>query len=226
MNDLKQKSIFLTLFALLAFISLQIPFSKLAGSNVSFTLFDFFAPMAGAFLGPVFGVIVIFSVEVVNFVIKQTSVTTGSVIRLFPILFAAFYFAVMGAKKDWIMGRFAAIVIPLVCMGIFIAHPFGREAWYFSLFWLIPVAAYLRRDILPLRSLGATFAAHAVGGAAWVWAFNLPASVWHSLIPVVITERILFAIGISVSYLITKHTLSYLISKKILPKLNFKTTAV
>ena len=50
------------------------------------------------------------------------------------------------------------------------------------------------------RALGATFTAHAVGGALWIWTFALPASVWQSLIPVVITERFVFAVGICASY--------------------------
>ncbi len=76
--------------------------------------------------------------------------------------------------------------------------------------WLIPLAAYFKRDWLYLRALGATFTAHAVGGAAWVWAFNLPASVWQGLIPVVAAERLLFAVGISAAYLVFAKALKYL----------------
>lgn len=74
-----------------------------------------------------------------------------------------------------------------------------------------------------MKSLGATFTAHAVGGASWIWAFNLPPAIWNSLIPVVISERLLFATGIAISYVVVKHTLQYLASKKILPKLGTAT---
>ena len=70
-----------------------------------------------------------------------------------------------------------------------------------------------------MRGLGATFTAHAVGGAAWIWAFNLKAAVWQGLIPVVISERLLFATGIAVSFVVVKYTLSYLASKHVLPEL-------
>ena len=94
------------------------------------------------------------------------------------------------------------------------------------MFWLIPVIAYFKKDNLFIKSLGATFTAHAVGGAAWIWAFNLPAAVWNGLIPIVIAERLLFATGIAVSYVVVKHTLSFLASKKILPRLDLTTNVL
>ncbi len=220
MTKLQKKLFFLALFTLVGFGSLQIPFNKLAGSNVSFTLFDFFAPIAGAFLGPLFGVLSVLTVEVTNNLVKHTPWSMGVVIRLFPTLFATYYFATVNKSKtskathfNWIL-----IVAPL-CMLIFLAHPYGRQVPFYTLFWIIPLIAYRFRNNLFLRSLGTTFTAHAVGGAAWIWAFNLPASVWQGLVPVVIAERLLFGLGITVSYLVIKFTLTYLAQKKILPHL-------
>lgn len=220
MSKIKKQLLFLGLFSIFGFISLQIPFSKILGSNISFTLFDFFAPISGAFLGPVFGILSVFAVEIINFYIKATPLTSATVIRLFPTLFAVLYFALASKKKDskWFLA------IPLLCMAVFIANPNGRQAWYYSFFWLIPVFAYFRKNNLYLRSLGSTFTAHAVGGAAWIWAFNLPASVYNTLIPITTAERMLFAAGISASYLVTRKLLQFLISKKFLPKLEFSTS--
>ena len=210
--------LFLTLFTIIGFMSLQIPFNKVVGSNVSFTLFDFFAPIAGSFLGPIFGITSVFTVEVINLWTKQTPLTTGSVIRLFPTLFAVLYFAIIANKKyhgKWVLA------IPIVCILAFIAHPIGRQVFYYALmFWTIPVLAYFKRNNLFIKSLGATFTAHAVGGMMWIWAFNLPASIWNSLIPVVITERLLFASGIALSFVVVKHTLNFLAAKKLLPQLD------
>lgn len=218
----KKKLFFLALFSIVGFISLQIPFNKIAGSNVSFTLFDFFGPMAGGFLGPVFGVASVFAVEVINLFVKQTPLTTGSVIRLFPTLFAVLYFA-LASKKNFTGKWFLAI--PMLCIIAFIVHPIGRQVPYYALmFWSIPVIAYFKKDNLFIKSLGSTFTAHAVGGVLWIWAFNLPAAVWNGLIPVVITERLLFATGIAVSYVVVKHTLEFLTAKKILPKLDIVTS--
>lgn len=207
--------LFVGLFSVVGFVTLQIPFTKLFGSNVSFTLFDFFGPIAGAFLGPFLGIASVLGVQLVNYGVHDTALTTGSVIRLFPTLFAVYYFAVLMQKS----APKHILAAPLISMLVFWAHPEGRAAWYYPLFWLIPLVAYFKKENLLLRSLGATFTAHAVGGAAWIWAFNLPASVWNSLISLVIVERSLFALGIAGSYLAVKHTLSLLTSKGILPAL-------
>ncbi len=214
MTSFSKKLFFLALFTLLGFISLQIPFNKLAGSNVSFTLFDFFAPIAGAFLGPVFGIGSVLAVEVGNMLFKNTPWTTGSIIRLFPTLFAVYYFAQIKNKNGkWIL------TVPVLSILAFLAHPEGQKAAQYTLFWIIPLIAYRFRNNLFMKSLGATFTAHAVGGALWIWVFNLKATVWQSLIPVVIAERLLFAVGIATSFIVIKYTLSYLASKKLLPKL-------
>lgn len=212
----QKKLLFLAIFTLLGFASLQIPFNKLAGSNVSFTLFDFFAPLAGAFLGPVFGIASVLTVSITNNLIKDAPWTTGTIIRLFPTLFAVYYFATI-AKKDsnkWILA------VPILAILTFLAHPIGRTVWYYPLmFWLIPLVAYKFKNHLLAKSLGATFTAHAVGGAAWIWAFNLPASVWNSLIPIVIAERLLFALGIAAAFVLIRHALIFLASKHVLPKI-------
>lgn len=215
MKDPNKKLVFFVLFTILGFALLQIPFNKLAGSNVSFTLFDFFAPMAGAFLGPVFGIGSVFAVEVANMLIKHTSWTTGSIIRLFPTLFAVYFFAAISKKEGkWILA------VPVLAIIAFLAHPVGRQVPYYPLmFWTIPLIAYKFRRNLYMRSLGATFTAHSVGGAAWIWVFNLKAAVWNGLIPVVIEERLLFASGIAISFILTKRILAYLASRHVLPKL-------
>ncbi len=214
MSKLQKKIFFLSLFTVLGFASLQIPFNKLAGSNVSFTLFDFFAPIAGSFLGPVFGIISVLAVEVINMGVKHTDLTMGSVIRLFPTLFAVYYFASIKNKNGkWILA------VPALAILSFLANPEGIKAAPYTLFWIIPFIAYKFRNNLFMRSLGATFTAHAVGGAAWIWAFNLKAQVWQSLIPVVAAERLIFASGIAASFILVKFALNYFASKKLLPKL-------
>lgn len=216
MKKFREKAVFIALFAVIGFITLQIPFTKLMGSEVSFTLFDFFGPIAGAFLGPWLGIISVLTVEIVNYTVKQTPLNNVTIIRLFPMLFAVWYFGVMSRKGSG--GRWI-LAVPLLAIVVFLAHPIGRTVWYYSLFWIIPLLAYLKKDMLLARSLGSTFTAHAVGGAAWIWVLNPPAAFWNNLIPIVIQERLLFAMGISASYLIMKYTLSFLAAKKILPPL-------
>lgn len=210
---MQKKLLFTILFAILGFAALQIPVNKLAGSNVSFTFFDLFGPIAGAFLGGPLGVLAVTAVSLTNFALKGFPLEAGPIIRLFPTLFAVWYFAQSPKSNDKRL-----LAIPILAMFAFWAHPEGRQAWYYGLFWTIPVVAFFRRENLLLRALGATFTAHAVGGAAWIWAFNLPASIWQNLIPVVATERLIFAAGISLSFIVMTNLLSYLTEKKLLPQ--------
>ena len=205
----KKNVLFISIFVILGFIALQIPVAQLAGSKVKFTIYDAFAPVAGSFIGSIPGAIAVFLMQFFNFLVHGAQIEdAGTVIRFFPLLFAVLYFAKKGKVN---------IIIPVLAIAAFIAHPIGRTVWYFSIFWLIPIAAHFFRDrFLLVRALGATFTAHAVGGALWIWVFALPAPVWNSLIPVVITERLLFALGISGSFILVNNLLGFLEKKHLL----------
>lgn len=207
---MKNKIIFLVLFTVLGLLLLQIPINFLAGSKVKFTLFDLFAPVSGAFVGTTFGVISILAAQIINIALHGFVVDKGVIIRLLPTLFAIWFFA----KKDS-----RQLLIPLIAIISFNLNPVGRSVWFYSLFWLIPYMVWPLRDrFLIARSLGSTMTAHAVGGAIWIWAFNLPAAVWISLIPIVIVERMIFALGISANYILFNNVAAFLDSKKLLPK--------
>jgi len=205
----KKNLLFIAIFAIVGFITLQIPVAQLEGSRVKFTIYDAFAPIASSFVGSIPGVIAVFLMQFFSFLIHGAQIEdAGTIIRFFPMLFAVLYFA----KK----GKFN-FVIPAVAIVAFVAHPIGRDVWYFSLLWTIPVIAYFLRDrFLFARALGATFTAHAVGGALWIWTFSIPAPVWNSLIPVVIAERLLFAFGITGSFILVNNLLRLLEKKHIL----------
>ena len=205
--------LFIVVFAVVGFAALQIPVTQLEGSKVKFTVFDAFGPLAGAFIGSIPGVVAVLLMQLSNFLLHGAHIQdAGTIIRFFPMLFAVLYFAKKGRLN---------LAIPLVAIAAFVAHPIGREVWYYSLFWTIPILCYFLRDrFLLARALGATFTAHAVGGAAWIWAFSLPATVWNSLIPVVIMERLLFALGIAASYVLLNNLLYVLEQKRVL-KLGF-----
>ena len=202
----KKDFLFIALFAIFGFFTLQIPVAQLAGSKVKFTIYDAFAPIAGSFIGAMPGVVAVFLMQFFNFLVHGARIEdAGTIVRFFPMLFAAIYFAQKGKVN---------LIIPMLAITAFVAHPIGREVWYFSLFWLIPIVAHFFRDrFLLARALGATFTAHAVGGALWIWVFALPAPVWNSLIPVVIMERLLFALGISGSFVLVNNLLGFLEQK-------------
>lgn len=210
----KKRLIFLAIFTVLVLIGKNINFSPLVGAeNQFFTLFQFFGPIAGAFLGSVFGVIAVLFAQLIDFFVVGKEATLINVLRLTPMLFAAYYF---GSKK-----KNLSIIVPLIAIIAFIAHPVGREVWFYTLFWTIPIIAKLlpqkySNNVL-VKSYGATFAAHSVGGALWIWTIPMTAGQWIALIPVVIAERFLFGAGIAASYVAFNVLLD-----KVLVKFNIK----
>lgn len=212
-----KRIIFLLAFLVLVLIGKNINFSAVVGAeNQFFTLYQFFGPTAGAILGPVFGVIAVALAQIADFLIMGKEFGLINILRLTPMLFAAFYF---GYKK-----RYLGAIVPVICMGLFIAHPVGREAWFYSMYWLIPIlGAVLPRKVpgrLFFQSFGATFTAHAVGSTSWLYSVPMEAGAWVGLIPVVAWERFLFGLGIVGSYLVFNTALDYLDTKL---KLNLPT---
>lgn len=207
-QDNKKKVIFTLVFGALALIALQVPLAQLVGSKAKFTLFDSFGPIATGFIGTIPGIVAVFLAQLANFIIHGAQILdAGTIIRFFPMLFAAWYFG---------KARRINIVVPILAIIAFNLHPIGRSAWYFSLYWLIPIVCeFLRERFLLARALGATFTAHAVGGALWVWTFGLSKTIWTSLIPVVAMERALFAVGICITYLAMNNILAVLDDRKI-----------
>jgi len=204
-NVLSAKGLsFLLLFTLVALVASQINFSQVLGNepNQSFTLFQFMGPIAGGFLGAGAGVLAVLLAQVVSFIWLGKPVDIINIVRLAPMLFAAFYFA------KYSKGKLVQALVPLACMALFIAHPIGAQVWFYSLYWLIPAAVLLLPENLFARSLGSTFTAHSIGSIIWLYAFPSTAAFWVALIPVVAFERLLFASGISVSYVAFNTVLS------------------
>jgi len=147
-----------------------------------------------AFLGPVFGAVAIIFARSADLLINGAEFTVFDIARIFTMVFAAWYF--VNYKKNYAM-----LAIPAIAMAMFFLHPVGSQVWYYSLYWLIPVAAFFLRENLWLRSLGASFTAHAVGSVAFLYTFTTSPELWLMLIPIVAIERILFATGIAASYI-------------------------
>lgn len=205
-TQLKKKMVFSFFFTLLGLLSLQIPFTHILGANVKFTLFDFFAPSVGVFLGLGLGVFSVFSIQIINIILHGISFTNpATILRLFPTLFAVSYFS----RK-----RPVNLFIPLLAIIAFNLHPIGKSAWQYSFFWLVPIFTHFLRKNLFLRSLGTTFIAHSVGSICWLYAFNLSKETWLSLISQTAMERVLFACGITIFYLVVTNAFN-LISKKL-----------
>ena len=202
----KEKLVSLVVFVVLGFLALQMPINNLAGSGAKFTLFDLFAPISGAFLGSWVGIAAVFFMQVANLVFHGFSnFDKGTIIRLFPILFGVWFFS----KRS---GNF--LVIPAIAIILFNLNPVGRSVWYYSLFWTIPFLVYpVVKKSLVARSLASTFIAHSVGGAVWIWTFNLPAQVWTGLVPITALERSIMTLGICASYILVNNLVAVVAKK-------------
>lgn len=210
-TSLFKKIVFLALFSVLALVSFKLNFSQLVGSTAQyFTFFQFFGPIAGAFLGPVIGIYAVLIAQLADFAFFGKAVDAVSLLRVVPMVFAALYFALFLKKKSLMD---SSILVPIACIALFVLNPVGMQAWYYSLFWAIPIFAKIFTKNLFLRSLGATFSAHAIGSVIWVWTIPMTPGQWTLLIPITAVERVLFALGISVSFIVFNNLLNFVESR-------------
>ncbi len=211
---------FILAFSLLVLVGSQLNFSPIIGAdNQFFTMFQFFGPTAGAFLGPIVGAATVLLAELINFVFAGKAFTLINLAWLAPMLFAAAYFNGKGKRL--------VAAVPLLAMVLFWMHPIGRQAWFYALYWLIPILATLKPNLIS-RSLGATFTAHAIGSVAFLYAVPTTPALWIGLIPIVAFERGLFSLGIAASYVVLNTVMAklhlpvfdvdprYVISKRLL----------
>ncbi len=198
---------FLGFFAVLAFIGLNTNVFAIQGvTGQSFTLFELFGPVAGGFLG-IAGVAAVFLAKAAAFVVggASASFTLWDVAKLTPMMFAAYYFWKNGAKA---FSDRLSLVIPALAMLAFWLNPVGAQAWFYALYWTIPIIVKFMPDNLLLRSYGATFTAHAVGSILFLYTVPTVPALWIALIPVVAFERTVFALGITATYWVFTSVLS------------------
>jgi len=94
--------------------------------------------------------------------------------------------------------RFIRMGLPILCMALFIVHPIGREAFFYSLYWLIPLIVHMMPVQMAFtEALGTTFLAHGIGSVLMLYCMPMSAEYWLGLMPVVIIERLLFASGMT-----------------------------
>src|SRR3989338_4384426 len=114
-NGVKKTVIFIIIFAALGLLLMQFPLTQLVGSKVKFTLFDFFGPVAAGFIGTIPGLVAVTAMQLGNFLLHGAVVVdAGTVIRFFPMLFAAWYF---GSKSKY------SLAIPVLAIIAWNLHP-------------------------------------------------------------------------------------------------------
>lgn len=177
------------LFFLISRLAALFKVSFMVGSYaVFFSAANCVGPLAGAFCG-MGGSTMLFGLAIFARMVFYGGLLPLSYLAHFiPGLCAGYYWASRSAT--------VRLLIPMLCMALFLVHPVGGAAWLYTVYWLIPIALYvLNSDHLFLTALGSTFTAHAVGSVIWLYTVPMNAGVWLALIPEVLIERLLFATG-------------------------------
>jgi hypothetical protein len=158
------------------------------GSQIAiFSGINFFGPLLGVWLGMPLAAGLLIGRAFIKSFFMGTSLFTPLVYHI-PTICASTYF--LPGK------RLIKIVIPLVAIAMFIAHPVGRQAFWYSSFWLIPlVIAFIPHRSVFLTALGSTFTAHAVGSVLWLYWVGVSAETFALLMPIVPLERMVYALG-------------------------------
>jgi uncharacterized membrane protein YccF (DUF307 family) len=188
-----KKALLVLAFAALCLLACRVDYSSVLGApEQKFTLFQFIAPAAGGLFGAFAGGFAAAGALLADYALNGATFEPLLFLRLAPAFLAAYYF---GAKNKFVL------LAPLLAILLFVTHPEGGQAWVYSLFWIVPFAAWRFKSNRLARALGATFTAHAAGSVIFLYAFNIPATVWLALIPVTLAERLVFAGGIALSAL-------------------------
>lgn len=94
--------------------------------------------------------------------------------------------------------RVAQSLLILSCMALFWAHPVGQQAFLYPLLWLVPlVIVACGAQHIFARALASTFVVHAVGACLWLYLVPMPTMLWHSMMPLVVVERVVNALGMT-----------------------------
>lgn len=154
-------------------------------------------PLSGAFGGSLGASLVFVVRQLLHFFFFRT-ISLKFLVFGIPGFFASLY---------WSTNHIAVrLLLPLACMILFIVHPIGGQAFFYSFYWLIPVVLYFfPKKSLFLTALGSTFIAHAVGSVIWCYTVPMTATMWIALMPIVALERILFALGMVAAH----HAISF-----------------
>ena len=167
--------------------------SFLVGSQmIWFSATNSVLPLAGAFGGVMGSGLVFLARQLLHLIFFKT-VSLSFLAFCVPGFFASLY---------WSTQHYAVrLLLPIACIGLFVIHPVGAQAFVYSLYWLIPVVLYfVSKKSLFLQALGSTFIAHAVGSVIWLYTMPMTAAMWMGLMPIVLFERILFAVGMVVAH--------------------------
>jgi len=210
------KIFFTVLFAALFIVLTKVKLTPIFGTDTKFSASVMFGPVISKFLGIGWGSGAIILSQLVGVVIGFYKIKSiANLLTFAPIIAAGIYFGKM------FKGDTKLTIIPIFCILLFLLHPIGREVWYYSLFWVVPIFIarfkpnldkVLKNNIAQVYaySLGSALTDHSIGSIIYLYLMNIPAEFWTMSIPFTFMERIVIAAGITFSYFAVKVSMSIL----------------
>ena len=187
-NSLKAAS-----YAAILQFSCLIKMSFVVGSQmIWFSGSNAIVPLSGAFGGVLGSAIIFLMRQLLHLLFFKT----------LSLSFLAFCIPGFCASLYWASRHYSIrVLLPLACMALFIMHPLGAQVFVYSLYWLVPVALYfINARSLFFQALGSTFVAHAVGSVIWLYTVPMTVNKFMLLMPLVLFERVAFALGMVIAY--------------------------
>ncbi|QQR49441.1 hypothetical protein IPF37_01170 [bacterium] len=207
MHHLTTKKISLALFGILTFISTFIKLSPVLGSfKFSLTSVGIMLPLIGGFAN-----LPAASLFIVAYGLYRVLRAVGAATFGIPLFFATANWNIQTAalinnsRKINIARFFMNVVVPIICMTLFVAHPVGGQAFVYASFWLIPICLYILQmfnfhNIFSI-ALGSTFIAHGIGSVMWIYMVPMTAEQWIALMPLALAERLTMAAASSIIFM-------------------------
>jgi len=200
--------------------------NKTVGKIMSFLLISFLAPLVGMVMRARRAVSCIGIFFAAKWLLGIAPITFG-----LPTTCGTAYWSLwLGGNDNFkkkFMKFYLSVVLPLVCMLLFVLHPVGQRAFVYSFYWLIPIAAYgiqmfKGRSVL-LISLSSSFIMHAVGSVMWLYFVPSVPEKWIALLPVVAVERLMITAAGIVVFAFLKPLFYTERNKKIIPSIFVRT---
>lgn len=171
-------------------------------NSMVFGLINMMFPAAGALLGfwtcmPM----------ILLYVIIKKAFGFGMLTAGLPTLCAMANWSLLN-KKNMFIKVILQLILPALCMALFMMHPVAGQAWPYALYWVIPMALFFVSSSTFFVALSSTFIAHAVGSIMWLYAMPMTSEQWLALIPLVAVERLVFAGGAALFYAVARWVMS------------------
>ena len=122
-----------------------------------------------------------------------------------------------------ISSRLVQSLFFIACMVIFWINPVGQQAFLYPLLWLAPlILVLLNQQSLFTRAFVSAFAVHAVGACWWLYTMPMAPGLWHSMMPLVVVERLVQALLMVAVVKVVEKVSSLAAFRQVVARLSFQ----